>query len=321
MEPVLSSNWKKLQEVLNSEPKGVKSLKVKAASAKRQQNSVAKCKRIDARLKNSASKLSMGLSRGRAEMGIGSSSPEERNDPAPSTSLALWADDNDISAKDLLEAYGVGTSVGGPGGDKINGGLSKNVEVGKYVAMDCEMVGVGGVDEDRSALARVSIVNFHGIQVYDSYVRPKEIVTDWRTHVSGVSPKHMATARPFEEVQKEVADILRDRVLIGHSVKHDLDVVMLSHPKVDIRDTSRFSGFRKYSAGKTPSLKTLAKEVLGIDIQDGEHSSIEDARAAVLLFRQHKQAFDVEHARHFQQRTVSSLGSRSKAKKKGKNKR
>ena len=215
--------------------------------------------------------------------------------------MALWAEDNDISAKDLADAYGgdlKSTTVLGSRADNINGGLSTDVDIGKYVAIDCEMVGVGGL-EDRSVLARVSIVNFHGTQVYDSFVKPKEFVTDWRTHVSGVSAKNMATARTFEEVQKEVADILSERVLIGHAVRNDLEAVMLGHPKKDIRDTSRFSGFRKFSGGKTPSLKKLAKEVLGVEIQGGEHSSIEDARTTMLLFRREKQAFDNEHAARF----------------------
>jgi RNA exonuclease 4 len=208
------------------------------------------------------------------------------------------------------------TAIQGAKADKINGGLSTDVEVGKYVGIDCEMVGVGG-DEDRSVLARVSLVNFHGTQVYDSFVRPKEFVTDWRTHVSGISPKDMATARSFEGVQADVAAILKDRIIVGHAIKNDLEAMMLGHPKKDIRDTSKFSGFRKYSAGKTPSLKKLAREVLGVDIQGGEHSSIEDARATMLLFRRHKSAFDVEHAARFPTHAPGS-STRPKKKKKGK---
>ena len=85
-----------------------------------------------------------------------------------------------------------------------------------------------------------------------------------------------------------------------------------------VRDTARFSGFRKYSAGKTPSLKKLVKEILGVEIQEGEHSSIEDARAAILLFRRHKSAFDTEHAQRF---PVHAPGSGAKSKKKKKSKR
>lgn len=248
----------------------------------------------------------------------GTPEPEPLLEDTPSASLALWAEDNDISAKDLADAYGGGlkdTTIKGTRPDTINGGLSKDVEIGKYVGIDCEMVGVGG-EEDRSVLARVSIVNFHGTQVYDSFVKPKEFVTNWRTHVSGVSPKNMATAREFEQVQEDVAAVLKDRILVGHAVKNDLAAMMLGHPKRNIRDTSRFSGFRKYSAGRTPGLRKLAKEILGVDIQIGEHSSIEDARATMLLFRRHKSGFDVEHSQRYPSQNASSKGKPNSKKKK-----
>jgi RNA exonuclease 4 len=325
MAPELSSNWKKLQAMLKQESKASADRKRKAIPTERQQNTIAKRRRLEGKPIKLETELPRGVTKKR-KMGTGASSksveaPERMEEEVPSASLALWAEDNDISAKDLAEAYGGGlkdTTIRGAKADNINGGLSENMDIGKYVGIDCEMVGVGG-EEDRSVLARVSIVNFHGTQVYDSFVRPKEFVTDWRTHVSGVSPKNMATAREFEEVQLDVAKILQDRVVVGHAVKNDLGVLMLSHPKRDIRDTSRFSGFRKYSAGKVPSLKKLAKELLGVEIQGGEHSSIEDARAAMLLFRRHKSAFDVEHTQRFP--VHSSGASKSKLKKKKKNKR
>lgn len=321
MAPELSSNWKRIQTTLKQETKAKEERKRKAVPTERQINSAAKKRRLEESgvLKTTAAK--------KRKMGAGSSTEAETDappkEPVISASLALWAEDNDISAKDLADAYGGNlkdTTVLGSKADNINGGLSEDVDIGKYVAMDCEMVGVGGL-EDRSVLARVSIVNFHGTQVYDSFVKPKEFVTDWRTHVSGVSSKHMATARSFEEVQKQVADILSERILVGHAIRNDLEAVMLGHPKKDIRDTSRFSGFRKLSAGKTPSLKKLAKELLGVEIQGGEHSSIEDARTTMLLFRQHKQAFDVEHAKKFPTFAPgSSAKSKSKPKKKKKTK-
>lgn len=56
--------------------------------------------------------------------------------------------------------------------------------------MDCEMVGTGpdGVD---SILARVSIVNQFGHALLDKYVKPRETVTDYRTHVSGIRPSDL----------------------------------------------------------------------------------------------------------------------------------
>src|SRR6266536_1177940 len=201
MAPELSSNWKKLQATLKQESNASSGRKRKAVPTQRQQNTIPKRRRLQGR----PIKLTKGPSNGivkKRKRGTGASSEAvEPTESAPSASLALWAEDNDISAKDLAEAYGGNlkdTNVQGAEAGKINCGLSKDVEIGKYVAIDCEMVGVGG-EEDRSVLARVSIVNFHGIQVYDSFVRPKEFVTDWRTHVSGVSPKNIATARTLEE--------------------------------------------------------------------------------------------------------------------------
>jgi RNA exonuclease 4 len=323
MAPELSSNWKKLQATLKQESKASSDRKRKAIPTEREQNTIAKRRRLHGNPVKATAVTSNGFTKKR-NMGAGSSSETpESTDPEPSATLALWAEDHDISAKDLADAYGGGlkdTTIQGTKADNTNGGLSKDVDIGKYVGIDCEMVGVGG-DEDRSVLARVSIVNFHGTQIYDSFVRPMEFVTDWRTHVSGVSPRNMATARSFEEVQASVAQIIKDRVLVGHAIKNDLAVMMLSHPKRDIRDTSRFSGFRKYSGGRAPSLKKLAKEILGIDIQGGEHSSIEDARATMLLFRRHKPAFDVEHTQRFPSHVPGTAASKSKSKKKKKSKR
>ena len=161
------------------------------------------------------------------------------------------------------------------------------------------MVGVGPQPGPESALARVSVVNYEGEQVYDSYVKPKKTVTDWRTYVSGIQPKHMINARSFEEVQQSISDLLQDRILVGHSVSHDLDALLLSHPRRDIRDTARHPPFRRMAGGSSPRLKILASELLGLTIQTGEHSSIEDARACIMLFKRDKAAFEREHARKY----------------------
>ena len=93
----------------------------------------------------------------------------------------------------------------------------------KAISMDCEMVGVGYKGTD-SVLARVSIVNQFGHCVYDKYVKPREKVTDYRTAVSGIRPSDIENANNFKDVQKEVSDILSNRVLVGHAIRHDLKV-------------------------------------------------------------------------------------------------
>jgi RNA exonuclease 4 len=161
------------------------------------------------------------------------------------------------------------------------------------------MVGVGPEPDKESALARVSIVNYNGEQVYDSFVIPLEPVTDYRTAVSGITPKLLTLARPLKEVQTDVAKIIKDRIIIGHSLRHDLAALMLDHPKRDIRDTSRHPPYRKIAGGSYPKLKILAAELLGTTIQEGEHSSLEDARACMMLFRKDKSAFEQEHIRRW----------------------
>ncbi|BGP52674.1 hypothetical protein JCM8202_004799 [Rhodotorula sphaerocarpa] len=170
-------------------------------------------------------------------------------------------------------------------------------ETGHYLAMDCEMVGVGpeGVE---STLARVSIVNYHGCVVLDRFVRPREKVTDYRTWVSGVREEDLRNAPSFAEVQKEVSALLNDRILVGHALSNDTTVLLLSHPRHMTRDTSKYAPLQGLARTKRPGLKTLAKLVLGVDIQSGEHSSIIDARATMAIYRSQKPAWEDALLKH-----------------------
>ena len=152
--------------------------------------------------------------------------------------------------------------------------------------MDCEFVGVG-YEGKESALARVSVVNQFGHILLDEYVRPREKITDYRTAYSGITPHHMrkdGPAKAFNTVQSQVADLCKGRILVGHAVHNDLKVLMLSHPKKDIRDTSRYRPFKEMFNGRNPSLKALTERVLGVKVQQGSHDSVEDARATMRIY-------------------------------------
>jgi len=76
---------------------------------------------------------------------------------------------------------------------------------GKFVAVDCEMVGIGP-DGKASSLAWVSVVNFHGVVPLDEFVRQRERVVDYQTEYSGIRPGELILrAKPFAVVQKQVA--------------------------------------------------------------------------------------------------------------------
>lgn len=65
----------------------------------------------------------------------------------------------------------------------------------KTVAIDCEMVGVG--DGRQSILARVSVVDYNGVVLLDTFVAPTKPVIDYRTAVSGVRKKDMENGEKF----------------------------------------------------------------------------------------------------------------------------
>ena len=66
------------------------------------------------------------------------------------------------------------------------------------------MVGVGP-EGSESTLARVSIVNYHGVVMLDKFVRPREKVTDYRTWVSGVREEDLRSGELPSSLQPEVA--------------------------------------------------------------------------------------------------------------------
>lgn len=178
----------------------------------------------------------------------------------------------------------------------------------KVIAMDCEMVGTGVNGKD-SILARVSIVNIFGKVLYDKFVKPTEKVTDYRTNVSGVRPADLEEGSEFSVVQKEVSDLLEGRILVGHGVHHDLKVLFLSHPRYHIRDTSRYKRFRSLFGGKTPSLKKLTEKILSVQIQHGEHNSVQDAQAAMRLYTMNRREWEL-----FSPRKRSKLNSKKRMK-------
>ena len=188
----------------------------------------------------------------------------------------------------------------------------------RYVALDCEskfviahrsrlkpcaltfwpVVGVGPGGK-RSVLARVSIVDYFGQCLFDRFVKVEERVTDYRYHVTGISPLDLTSshALPFGVCRQQVISIIRNKVLVGHGLKNDLAILGIHHPWFAIRDTSTYYPYQKQDRNgrNCPSrLCHLAKNHLGIEIQkDGQpHCPIEDACAAMALYRKNQLAWD-----------------------------
>ena len=164
-----------------------------------------------------------------------------------------------------------------------------------YIALDCEMVGIGAQGK-QSALARVSITGWNDELILDTFVQVPDRVTDFRTHVSGVRARDIRStnesAMELHACRKKVGDILKNKILVGHSLKNDFAALMLDHPKSQIRDTAKYKPFMRASGrngGKLRQrkLRDLVMENLGLTIQkEGEaHTSVEDAHATMELYK------------------------------------
>jgi RNA exonuclease 4 len=185
----------------------------------------------------------------------------------------------------------------------------QHVYCAQFLALDCEMVGVGE-GGTRSALARVTIVNWNEETIYDRLVRPTEPVTDYRTFVSGITKDDLseeltnngtATTRPalidLKTCRAQVLELIQDKILIGHALENDLAALQIEHPWQWIRDTAQYEPFMKQrvhtnSTGTTGTLwprklKDLTWHHLQTKIQrPGQpHSAWEDAVAALRLYK------------------------------------
>ncbi len=276
----LSSNWKKLQEKLQAEKKQHPPAQSNGLKRKRVENEQ---KATNGFKKSKTDRPRPGHFIKKSKMGSTTSTPAQSNGDNATTA---------VKPAEVIKPV-----------DTINCGLHPTNKPGKFLSLDCEMVGTGAPPYADHVLARASLVNYHGEVIYDSFVLPPPgiIVHDYRTHVSGILPSHLkpGVARSFQEVQRAIATLLEGKVLVGHALKNDLLVLELKHPRRDIRDTSRHHKYRIETKGKPPALRYLAKQQLGLEIQLGEHSSIEDARAAMALFKLDRAGFEEENRRVF----------------------
>ncbi|KZT19388.1 hypothetical protein NEOLEDRAFT_1183427 [Neolentinus lepideus HHB14362 ss-1] len=138
----------------------------------------------------------------------------------------------------------------------------------------------------KDILSRVSVTDYRGNIVLDTYVRPIQPVTDYRTSETGLFPAHLANGRSFYEIQREIATIIREKILIGYCLWDFLSVIGTSHPAIDTRDVALFLPFRQtLRSKKMISLPTLVDRLMARNIGAGYEDPLENARATLDLFR------------------------------------
>ncbi|KAJ4305820.1 RNA exonuclease 3 [Kalmusia sp. IMI 367209] len=175
------------------------------------------------------------------------------------------------------------------------------VEPQTAVCFDCEM----GYTTQGFELLRLTVVSWPSHKpVIDVLVRPLGYILDLNTQWSGVTMDQFLNAKPHDPENPKpkrtelrivespyvardlfLKHVSRDTPVLGHALENDLNVIRLIHPT--IVDTVILYPTRS-GLPYRHSLKTLAKQHLGLDVQQGGasgHDSYEDARTTGELIR------------------------------------
>ncbi|KAJ4351304.1 RNA exonuclease 3 [Didymosphaeria variabile] len=175
------------------------------------------------------------------------------------------------------------------------------VEPHTAVCFDCEM----GYTTQGFELLRLTVIDWPSHRpLIDVLVRPLGFILDLNTQWSGVTMDQFINAKPYDPANPKpkrtdlrivespyaarelfLAHVSPTTPVLGHALENDLNVIRLIHPT--IVDTVILYP-TKSGLPYRHSLKTLAKQFLGIDIQQGGasgHDSYEDARTTGELVR------------------------------------
>ena len=155
------------------------------------------------------------------------------------------------------------------------------------VALDAEMLICVGEEKQ---IGRLSIVNYNRVTLYDSFFKPSKRVKSYLTEFSGLTALNTSRAPTFEDEKAKIAEILKGKTIVGHSLGMDRKVLTLEWESKMQRDISNFPIFKKNS--RKVKLKTLSEKFLRLEIQHGRHSSVEDARAALELYKLYRKEID-----------------------------
>jgi len=94
--------------------------------------------------------------------------------------------------------------------------------------------------------------------------------------------------------------MLKGKLVIGHALQNDWNVLQINPHKANVRDTAFYRPLRPTDRqNNSPSLKNLTQDRLKLHIQRGEHDSVEDARAAMALYQSVRSDWEKDIRRSF----------------------
>lgn len=208
--------------------------------------------------------------------------------------------------------------------DHFAGGIRKSHEVdyklltqeeapkpGTLVAIDAEFVMLKAehleihydgykklIKPKQLSLARISVLRENGVPFIDDYIVHTSDIYDYLTNFSGIeendldlklSTKNLVT---LQTAYRKLWLLLNlGVVFVGHGLYNDFRTINLQVPQTQIRDTAAI--YYKSDFKRQLSLKFLAYVTLKEKVQMGNHNSIEDALAALLLFKEYERLIKI----------------------------
>lgn len=147
------------------------------------------------------------------------------------------------------------------------------------VALDCEMCYCG---TDNLEVTRLSLLGSRGQVLLDELVVPELPITDYNTRYSGITAEMMSGATlSLSAARAAMLQHLKPHtILVGHALENDLEKLRIVHDR--IIDTGNLYPHPRGPPYKQ-GLRFLTKRYLNRAIQEGQHDSVEDARAALQL--------------------------------------
>ncbi|KAF8323886.1 hypothetical protein DL93DRAFT_2069973 [Clavulina sp. PMI_390] len=140
-------------------------------------------------------------------------------------------------------------------------------------------------------LARVSICDFRGRVILDTYVRPTQPVTNYFN--TGITPANLASGSSIDDVRSFVALQIRNKIIVGFKLYEDLKMLRLVHPALATRDIHQYWPYRDALLPLArPEDRTMNIDLpiyifrlMGHRIAVNTHDSLENARACMDLYR------------------------------------
>ncbi|KAL5495586.1 hypothetical protein ACEPAI_1049 [Sanghuangporus weigelae] len=146
-------------------------------------------------------------------------------------------------------------------------------------------------------LARVSVVDYRGNILYDSFVRPTHQIEDLRSSITGLLAEHLLSNEAMHPsaVKEQVSALFQGKIIIGHSLWMHFSLLGLTHPALDTRDVALYLPFhRSVSSSTVTPLKSLVSHLMRRKIGRSYEHPLEEARAALDLFRSYEDPWENE---------------------------